>query len=275
MTKENANKYSEDLVLESTPLVEAWLELRWELEQVVPTADFQRDPGFPIALGVFYSKIRDRYPVKRDTQSVAAPLEMMPYVARHQFLQDGKNYPLLQLGPGVASVNFTDEYEWADFMKETEFLVESLAESYSDSEIVPALATLRYRNAHDVQYFEKDLFSYAKQNLNTSIELPEQIPGFASEKKIPTSADLAFTFDLTKPKGTGTFRLTTGKRNRDQSQILVSQMEIASGGKDCPNFLDYQEFQPWLSDAHLVAHEWFFSMIEGNLSSEYGMKERK
>jgi hypothetical protein len=40
-----------EIKLESNPLIEAWLEIRWQLERDNIT-QLMRDPGFPFALGI-------------------------------------------------------------------------------------------------------------------------------------------------------------------------------------------------------------------------------
>jgi len=47
--------------LKNAPLIEALLEIRWELTKVGP--DAFRDPGYRLAIGRLYDRIRDRFKV--------------------------------------------------------------------------------------------------------------------------------------------------------------------------------------------------------------------
>jgi uncharacterized protein (TIGR04255 family) len=81
---------SEDIIperedLPNKPLVEAILELQWELQANPTNNNLQRDPGFRILLGRMYDKVRTKYPELEDLPQTLIPEEVTPRIVRHRF----------------------------------------------------------------------------------------------------------------------------------------------------------------------------------------------
>lgn len=265
-----------EIKLESNPLLEAWLEIRWQLESGV-VSGFMRDAGFPFALGTFYVSVRDQFKYREDLEASHAPQEMFPYVVRHRFRPGEDEWPLLQLGPGVGTVNFTSPYTWGDFKETALYLREKLLAAYSETELKMQMVALRYRNGVQFEYLSSNILDFLKHNLNTSVTLPIHIPGSGSSVTWPTSMNIVLSFDLLEPGGTGTLRFATGiKRQKHpetgqetENEMLIWQLEVESRDDDAPKLSKEDEFTQWLTSAHNVIHEWFFSLIEGPLYSMY------
>lgn len=274
-TAEQKFHFPQDLDLVSPPLSEAWLEVRWKLEALGPPG-IMTDPGFPIALGVFYAGVKDKYRVRVDLETSRAPLEITPHQVRHQFRTGEDGWPLLQLGPGVASVNFSSTYDWDSFLIVAQYLRKNLLEAYSETHLEKDLIVLRYKNVEPFNYTSKEISRFLKTKLNTSLKIPKHIPGPTASRSSPTNASLKLAFDLKTPKGTGTITIATGQRregpkseNKKPLEIVLWQTEIASGGEDAPDLYDEDDFTNWLSLAHSVSHEWFYSFIDGDLLNKY------
>jgi len=269
--------FPSEIRLESKPLLEAWLEIRWQLEQGDDSPHFMRDPGFPFALGVFYNSIKGQFGYRKDLEASRAPQDMLPYIVRHRFSRGQGEWPLLQLGPGVATVNFTDSYTWDQFRETALYLREELLDAYGKTELKSQEIALRYRNGVPFEYSSNDLLGFLKQNLNTSITLPSHIPGPVSSAPWPTSANIILTFDLLQPRGMGTLQFPTGiRRQKDPEtsreiteEMLMWQLSVTSRDNDAPALDDEDEFTHWLTSAHAVIHEWFFSLIDGTLFRKY------
>lgn len=269
-----------DINLKNPPLAEAWLDIRWQLESTVAGPQFMRDPNFPFALGAFFDSVKDQFGYREDLEASKAPQDMLPHVVRHRFRTSEKGWPLLQLGPGVASVNFTEPYTWMDFKKAALYLQSKLSDAYSESELVTKTITLRYRNTEPFNHSSHDLIAFLQENLNISMILPAYIPGPVGFTDLPTSANIVLTFNLSEPKGTGTLRLGTGTRKQDvlpsepaDVEVLIWQLEVTVEGSDAPKIGSGDQFIIWLNSAHAIIHEWFFSLIDGPLFMKYTGKE--
>jgi uncharacterized protein (TIGR04255 family) len=188
--------------------------------------------------------------------------------------------PVLQLGPGVATVNFTRPYTWDTFKTEALYLRSMLVAAYAEA--VPQLdsVTLRYLNAEPFELPEHNVLEFLLSDLNTTIVFPKHVPGQFASMSTPTSLNLRATFDLSIPKGTGTLILATGTRPttpvagipNNPTKVVTWQLEVASGGSDVPDIKDETFLSHWLDQAHSAIHEWFFSFIEGHLFQRYSGK---
>lgn len=271
--------FPSDIKLPSPPLGEAWVELRWHLEEVGPPGMLQ-DPHFAFALGSFFTGVRERYPHKVDLEASRMPLEMLPHMVRHQFWSGEREWPVLQLGPGVATVNFTRPYTWDAFKAEALYLRSKLVDAYSEVPLQLDNVNLRYINAEPFEFPKHDALEFIRSNLNTTLVLPEHIPGRFASIPIPTSLNLQATFDLKVPKGTGTIVLATDTRSiastlgnpNSPTKVVTWQLGVASGGDDAPDIRDEAVLSRWLDQAHSAIHEWFFSFIAGRLYQRYSGK---
>ncbi len=274
-TNESSFYFPADITLEKQPLIEAWLELRWQLDPGSQEGLFI-DRGFPLALGTFYQNVKQRYGHKEPLPASTAPLEFLPHVVRYRFRSKPEHWPLLQIGPGVASVNFTEPYSWVSFKNEALYLRSKLIESY-ETTLVPLAISLQYKNAVKCNYSSGNLLEFLKENLNTTVILPQYIPGTVGRVDGPTNTDMKFMFDLKSPKGRGIIQLATGIRKTEiqsgskeaDMEFLLFELRVVSEKENTPDFEREGFFESWLESAHAVVHEWFFSMIDGPLRETY------
>jgi uncharacterized protein (TIGR04255 family) len=139
---------------------------------------------------------------------------------------------------------------------------------------------LRYLNAEPFDFAENDILEFLRSGLNTTLILPKYVPGEFASKAIPTSLSLRATFDLSLPKATGALTVATGARSltptlgvpENPTNVMIWQLEVASGGVDVPDIQNEHRFSGWLDQAHSAVHEWFFSLIQGKLYDKYGSK---
>jgi uncharacterized protein (TIGR04255 family) len=268
-------RYPLDIKLAHPPLLEAWLEIRWQLQHA--RSGLLVDPGYPYALGIFYSSIKDRFPVRENVFPIEAPEELLPpYSVRHRFRVAEGEWPLLQLGPGVAAMNLSEPYTWDLFREDARYLRVKLLTSYVDQELRLQSIALRYRNGTPFECGRDDPLRFLREQLNTSVTLPQSIPGPASPSW-PQQLSMSYSFALTHPKGTGILRYTAGTitrvdpgtREHIEESMLSWQTEVLSGSQGVPLLSDEDAFLEWLEQAHHVTHDWFFSLIDGALRSQF------
>jgi uncharacterized protein (TIGR04255 family) len=268
-------RFPSNIRLRSCPLVEAWLEIRFSPEGIESGGPAQ-DEGLAFALGRFYDAIRDGFGFYEKLEASRVPEELTPHVPRHRFRPSKDSWPLFQLGPGIATVNFTQPYNWDDFKQKALYLRAQLLKAYSDAALGTERVVLRYRNVTSFNYYTHNLFDFLEENLNTSIALPVGIPGPVSTVDWPIQANLVLSFDLLEPPSKGVVRIGTGRKQSDEGkaghELVLWQFEIASYNANAPRLQDHSGFEDWLELAHRVIHEWFFSMIEGPLLREYSIQ---
>jgi len=113
-----------NIQLQNSPLLEAWLEIRWQLvSSKVANPDLLIDPMYRFAIGNFYSGVKHEFPLAEPLPASQAPEGLLPHIPQTRFRPEKDGSPLLQLGPGVATVNFIKQpYSWHAFKEKALFL---------------------------------------------------------------------------------------------------------------------------------------------------------
>jgi len=96
--------------LPNAPLIEVIFELRWEIKQKSDLTKYQ------YLIGDLYSSIKGDFPIRESLAPPEIPTEILINNPAHRFRSDKNQYPLVQVGPGLLTLNTTDEnYFWNDF----------------------------------------------------------------------------------------------------------------------------------------------------------------
>jgi len=259
-----------DIKLKNNPIVEAWLELRWNL-QTGDAPNILLDPLYPFALGVFYNSVKDQFKETEVLPASSMPDGFLPYLVQRRFRAEKDGWPLLQLGPGIATVNFAKSYSWTEFKEKALYLREKVINAYQPNKLGTNALILHYRNSHLFEYSVNNTFEFL-ENLNTHIHLPSNIPGSAISSEFPSQSKILFQFNLNEPKGIGQIQIGSGitGNNLDKNdEIIIWELEVGSVTPDVPDLADQSGFSTWLENAHSILHEWFFSMIDGKLYKEF------
>ncbi len=272
-------RYPHDIVLDRSPLVEAWLEIRWKVGEAGSQTGV--DPDYPFALGVFRDSVKDQYGYIETTDANRVPEEVTPHMVRYRFRPGEKEWPLLQLGPGIATVNAVGSSyaNWRSFKSVALYLRKKLLKAYEGKPFRTDGLILRFRNAEVVNYSKLDAYEWLDDNLNTQVNMPETIPGFASRRQTPSSVQINLSYELVSPAGQGSILIATGNRKlhtdedeQIEEEVIVWELVVASRGSDAPDIEDQKAYTSWLEESHNVLHEWFFSLIEGPLMTAYKQK---
>jgi uncharacterized protein (TIGR04255 family) len=194
----------------------------------------------------------------------------MPYIVRYRFRREEDGSPLFQLGPGVATVNFTQQYTWEAFLERALYLRKTLLSVYNPP-LETQMTVLRYRNAIPFNYNNRNILNFLQTKLNSTVKLPKYIPSHVSRTQFPTTMRMQFSFDMNDPVGKAAVTLTTGKKreNERETDHIIFETEFASVGKDAPDLKQEEQFRDWLTRTHKVLHEWFFAVIDGDLLEQY------
>lgn len=100
--------------LPKAPLQEVIFEARWQLIPD-PSGKNWIDPLFSFALGKFQNLVKNEFPFHVEKFPNDLPHQLMAYQTMYQFWKSEKKWPVLQIGPGVLTVNDTDNnYIWDD-----------------------------------------------------------------------------------------------------------------------------------------------------------------
>ena len=241
------------------PLVEAILEIRWQL------ADSDWDPRYPIFVGSLFEKIKTTYPYHEALPTSNMP-RAIPYVAQHRFRASQNEWPLVQVGLGLITLNDTANYSWQDFGARANALAQNLFETYPEpSQLILDTVALHYVNALEVGSNESDLFAFMDAHLKTSVALPDSLFDKASVASQLHDMHLQFSFPLRDPKGEAILAFRSGTKNKQP--ILIWEMKVQSTGTSIAAMPD--RFPEWIEGSHTLLEDWFFKFIEGKLERRF------
>lgn len=248
--------------------------MQWHLEAGTQ-AGTAKDPGFPFALGAFFKQVGDNFSHKVELSANNVPADFAPYGVRFQFRPAANQWPLFQLGPGVATVNFTSPYTWRAFYDHALVLRQNVVEAYRGIyQLKPKSLQLQYRNVIPFNYRTANVLDFLGNSLNTVIQIPGQFTA-GETPPTPRTLDLRVTFALPQLAGAGTFRVVTGtQKESDEPDVpatdaLILDLSVASENEETPDFHHEAAFAAWLTAAHDVIHAWFFALVAGDLLNHY------
>jgi len=247
--------------LKHKPLVEAIFELRWDLQEKAP--GIKKDQNYNIFLGRLYDRVIKEYSFHEELPTANMPDEISGYVIQHRFRKDKDKWPLIQVGPGIITLNDTEGYTWDDFEKRINHLLKILFEAYpnADNSLTINWLLLRYIDAIDFNYEKENIFDFLKEKLKADIQIHKELFEETGVSNLPLGFDLRFSFPSVKPKGAVLLRFARGKK-RDVN-ALIWETQVQSIGDDVPKIKD--QIITWAVSAHKLTDDWFFKMIEGEL----------
>ena len=249
-------------ILKNKPLVEAIFELRWGLQE--QSQGVKIDPHYKILIGTIYDRVRSEYPFHEQLLTATVPDEIAGYIVQHRFRKDKDSWPLIQVGPGIITLNDTDGYIWEDFKKRISHVVDTLFKVYPDAENSLKIndVLLRYIDAVDFDYNKDDIFAFLNGKMKIDIKIYEKLfEDIGRVSNLPLGFDLRFSFHSLEPKGAMYLKFFRGKR-KDIDTLMWETM-VRSAGEDVPKIKG--EIDTWVKKAHELTDDWFFKIIEGEL----------
>ena len=248
-------------ILKNKPLVEAIFELRWELQE--PASGIRIDQHYKILVGRIYDRVNKEYTFHEQLPTATMPDEIAGYVVQHRFRKSKDEWPLIQIGPGIITLNDTTGYVWEDFEKRISHVLDTLFEAYpvAESNLKANRLLLRYIDALNFDYGRDEIFTFLKEKMKTNIEIHEKLFENTEVNRLPLGFDLRFSFPSTKPKGATYLRFVRGKK--EDTDSLIWETQVQSIGDDAPKVKN--EITAWVKEAHKLTDDWFFKIIEGEL----------
>lgn len=249
--------------LKNKPLVEAILEIRWALQG---QPNMQVDPHYKILLGRLFDRLSSEYKKHQSLPTASIPDEMAGYMVQHQFRVRENDWPLVQVGPGIITLNETSAYTWNDFAPRARQVVSELYTAYPDRDSLRINSlVLRYINAIEFDYEKEDLVEFLHEKMKVASGLPETL--FVDDKvsRTPIGLNWQAIYPLKDPKGVVQLKYATGKKSK--ANALIFELSVQSAEKDVP--LMPHGFEDWSEKAHNIIEDWFFKLIVGELERRF------
>lgn len=255
--------------LKNKPLVEAIFEMRWKLKE---QSGMRLDSNYKLLPGRLSDKLRKVYPYYQILPTEIVPEELAGGLVQHQFRKSKNQWPLVQIGPGILTVNDTENYIWKDFRKSIIDAVKAFYEAYPDSsDLIIESLLLRYIDGIEFDFDNKDILQFLKEQMKISITLPPPVFEKGDTKKL-SRLNCVFSFKCDVPESLVTIRLSRGKFNRWNNErsikegLLWDTVVDTRYGERLKNISVLSE---WLEAAHDITHKWFFKIIEGDLEKRF------
>jgi uncharacterized protein (TIGR04255 family) len=242
--------------LPNAPLQEVIFEIRWPL-QPDSTGKFLTDPEFPFVLGKFDALMKDKFPYRLKKHSIPLPSSLFNYQTLYQFWEAGQTWPVVQIGPGIATVNDTDKkYDWEkNFLPNIHFTLQALEKSYGSIDY--SNVSLRYIDVVRVaDYGFKDWQSFVHNNINFSFENHFDTPCELREFNFQQSFE-------TNNTGRITVTFSTGKKKRNED-TFVWQTNIAHS-----EHLNREKVLSWLKLAHIEVSNLFKKICKDHFYASF------
>jgi uncharacterized protein (TIGR04255 family) len=200
---------------------------------------------------------------------MAVPDQLTPYVVRHRFRAKAGGWPCVQIGPGVASVNFVSDYTWKSFRETVLYFTPLLTAAYADSghPLVATSVLLRYVNGVPFDSARTDIVEYIANHLNVRLAVPQEIGESATRDGVTEGIVVRIGLPLSRPAGVGYVQVGNG--TRDEKPALIWDLSVSSVNAGAPRLNG--GFPDWLDQAHEVLEDWFFALIKGPLEAEFGV----
>lgn len=249
--------------LKNKPLIEAIFELKWDLQDL-PNGG-KGDPNYRILVGMLYEKLNQDYPFIEPLETASMPDEMVAHIVQNRFRVDEQKWPLMQIGPGIITINDTENYKWEDFEERILKVVSTFIDIYPNPQNLNINSiSLRYINAIGDFNNSDNMIQFLKEKMHTNVEFHEKLFENTGVRAEPLGFDFKTTFKSINPEGAVMLRFAKGEFE-DVSKLVMETMVI-SIGEDIPN---KDEIQEWIKKAHTLTDDWFFKIIEGELEKRF------
>ena len=246
--------------LKSPPLVEVILELRWKLTKG-DHPEIMPDPNYSLLVGKLHEAIKADYPFHEPLPASAIPDAISPHMVKHRFRAGSGTWPLVQVGPGVMTLNDTQNYStFQTFRPRAERLVGALFTAYP-APLPISMLLLRYIDAVEFDYADRDVWAFLREKMRVAVGLPDGLFEHTGVGKRPLQFTWQSSFPCDCPKGTATLRFGTGTK-KGRPALIWEQM-VRTADEQVPSMPT--EFLSWLDSAHRVTEAWFATLIDGEL----------
>lgn len=254
--------------LPKAPLVEAVFELRWALQGAAGTpVQLQHDPGFLQTQEAFTKRAAKLgFPATRD---MASPQDLVGGygISRRYYLAPDKEFPILQIGPGIFATNQSSEYDWPSFKKQVISGVTAVLGSYPSLQSFPLTPThleLRYVDAFDESLVgTTDILKF----LEAGTEMRVTSPQLLSDRSVfenDTKGRILLGRDAKKWKSSH-FTVDVGSGRRMGEEIIRLESKVVTVRDGVPKLrkqkLFLAEVEKWLEFAHNITSPFFVRFV--------------
>lgn len=243
----------------NAPLQEVIFEVKWALD-VNEKTNQAYDKGFDLAAGKFSGIVQKNFPVVKRKIPDEIPNNLLNSQTVYQYKTGENKWPVLQLGPGIFTVNDTDEnYDW----EMTYFPLINDGIKWLENAYIKDLsyqyASLKYIDTIKVKEhgFSGDWKKFIARNLNISFENQFEIAADLTDVQLNQSFKL-------KDKSRLQISVSSGKMNKQNEPLLVWQIGINK-----QNVFNKEDLFEWLVNSHKRTSSLFKELVKPTLYDSF------
>lgn len=228
--------------LPKAPLLEVIFEINWD---VINNQDIVRSQFLH---GDLYSVLKTDYPIRENLFPTEVPFDIMKNLVMFRFRKKS-GYPLVQIGPGILTLNTTDEtYYWDKFSEEISRVTKSLSDVLPEINQTNLFLSLTYLDFFEINDENLNLIEFINKNFNLNINQT------FTENPITNEINLTFTYKINE--NNLILNLRNGIINNNEKG-LVLQTKLVSLKKKYTSV----EQLIWLNYAHEICSDIFKKII--------------
>ncbi len=236
--------------LPSAPLIEVIFDIRWPMETEDALTQYAYLPG------ELYGRLKDRYPVREALPAALLPVDQARGFVAHRFRVAAGEHPLVQVGPGVLTVNATDSsYEWSDFEERSSYVINEFLQTYSSIQGGNLVLNLLYLDFLPFDFYTHDIQNFLRSTLHITLDQT-----FFKSKEPAKGLHLTLPFQT--DSGLFTFNIQQANHLDKQGLILQFSMRHQSPG-------DLTSIKVWLDQAHGICSKAFKDLTRGELYTSF------
>jgi hypothetical protein len=262
-----AKMSSKTIRLPNAPLVEAVFEMRWTL-QGTPGTPLYQDPGFLPMRDLFTKNVARLGFVEMRDMIVPEDLLVGYGIARRFYLAKDRDFPLMQMGPGIFASNQSAEYDWPSFKKQVLDGLRAAIASYPvlpNYPLSPCHLELRYLDAFDAGLVgTTDMVQFLAAGTSMKLDVP---PSLKSKKIFGDELQGRVLLQTSAKNWKATqfiFDLASGRRNEEA--ILRLETKVVTTAEGTPKLKKPQAFLSkvgkWLEFAHDITSPFFKDFVK-------------
>jgi len=238
--------------LPKAPLLEVIFELKWKITNKDDLTKYQ------YLTGDLYSKIKERYPRRQTSIPPEFPIDLLISKPVHKYSVQESAYPLVQLGPGIVTLNTNDNnYFWEEYYAWAKELIGNLFEVYSMNQSEKFQPSLIYIDFLVIDFEKNNILDYLSEKMNIKIS-----QNFLFNKSNPK----ALNFGISQEVDNGVLNISfnTG-RNKEKETGLVIETKLIGNEFDP----DSNIILEWLDSGHKLCSSLFKEMTKGDLYESF------
>ena len=255
--------------LGNAPLVETILELKWELPTVPHQANPQMkiDPDYNLLVGILSEKLKPEYPFYERLIQASMPEELAGYIVQHRFRAAENKWPLVQVGPGILTLNETERYDYKnDFSDRIKNLISNFFISYPNRKNLRIKElTLRYIDSVEFDYEKENALNFIRDKMKINIQIPESFFDKTGVTNFPLGYILNLSYPHSDGKSKAVIQIGTGKKLSKNAIVWDTSITTTNNEK----IQNEETILSWIDNAHDLSKEWFFKLCEGELMESF------